>query len=102
MNRAISGRLLVTGTGRPLPGMQVVVIRLFFGAAEVLGLCTAGDMGRFRVTYPPLDGPADLTLLVYSPEGRHLFTEPIHRSVLGAELRLEVEIPGEAIRYRLH
>ncbi len=93
MNRAISGFVSVSGSGRPLQGVRVVAARVEGGRAEILGESMSGDFGRFRVTYDPVPGPADLTVLIFSPEGRLIFTEPIHRLVCGAELCIRVEVP---------
>lgn len=102
MNRAISGTLSVAETGRPLAGMQVVAAREVPGGAELIGASVSGDMGRFRVTYEPLAEPADLFLLIYSPEGRLIYTEPVHRCITGAELRLTVQVPRQALTRSMH
>lgn len=102
MNRAISGYVTVSGSGQPLPGMQVVAARLHGEQAEVLGAAVSGDLGRFRVLYAPVDGPADLTVLIFSSEGRLLFTEPLHRQISGAELCIRVEVPRSALSEQMH
>lgn len=102
MNRAVSGTLTVRETGKPLAGLQVVAARLLEADAELLGSAISGDLGRFRVTYEPLLDPADILLLVYTPTGRLVYTEPLHRSICGAELRLHVEIPRRALIHDLH
>lgn len=103
MNRAVSGTLTVRESGRPLAGLQVVVARLKDDdEAELLGGVISGDLGRFRVAYEPLPEPADLLLFVYSPTGRLVYTEPLHRAIGGAELRLLVEIPRGALIHDLH
>lgn len=102
MNRALSGTLAIQETGRPLVGMQVVAARLVPEGVEPLGTALSRDMGRFRVAYAPLEEPADLLLFVYSPTGRLLYTEPVHRAIYGAELRLRVEIPAASLTRDLH
>lgn len=102
MNRAVSGTLTVRESGRPLAGLQVVAARLADDDVELLGGTISGDYGRFRVTYPPLAEPADLILFVYTPTGRLVYTEPVHRSISGAELRLHVEIPRRELVADLH
>ncbi|HYF94954.1 MAG TPA: hypothetical protein VD969_22290 [Symbiobacteriaceae bacterium] len=105
MNRAVSGTLTVRESGRPLAGLQVVAARLTGGdevELELLGGAISGDLGRFRVAYEPLDGPSDLLLFVYSPTGRLVYTEPLHRAIAGAELRLHVEIPRRNLICDLH
>ncbi|HYG57118.1 MAG TPA: hypothetical protein VD902_03520 [Symbiobacteriaceae bacterium] len=102
MNRALSGTVAIQETGRPLPGLQVVAARLVPGGVEPLGTTLSREMGRFRVTYEPLPEPADLFLYVYSPTGRLIYTEPIHRAICGAELRLRVEIPAALLSRDLH
>lgn len=103
MNRAVSGMLTVRESGRPLAGLQVVAARLTGDEdMEMLGGAISGDLGRFRVTYEPLAEPADLLLFVYTPTGRLVYTEPLHRSIGGAELRLHVEIPRRALIHDLH
>lgn len=97
MNRAISGFVTVSGSGRPVQGVRVVAARVAAGEAEILGMTVSGDYGRFRVTYEPVPGPVDLTVLIFSPEGRLIFTEPIHRHVCGAELAIRVEVPRMAL-----
>lgn len=94
MNRAVSGTLCVAETGRPLMGLRVVACRLLDGAVQELGWCESGDWGRFRVTYDPLDGPADLFLLVLTADGRLVYTEPVHRAIAGVELHLTVAVPA--------
>ena len=93
MNRAVSGTVSISGSGRPLAGMQVVAVRLIGGEAVLLGVGASGDMGRFRVEYPALEGPADITVLIVSPKGQVLFTEPVHREIAGAELQINVQVP---------
>lgn len=100
MNRAVSGTLSVLGSGRPLVGMYVVAARVVQGDVQVLGWCESGDMGRFHVAYDTLEGPADLFVLVVSPTGDLLFTEPVHRCIEGTELRLQVEVPATGISGR--
>ena len=102
MNRALSGTLAIQETGRPLVGMQIVAARLGPEGAEPLGTALSRDLGRFRVAYDPLDGPADLLLFVYTPTGRLVYTEPVHRAIFGAELRLRVEIPAACFSRDLH
>lgn len=102
MNRAVSGTLTVRESGRPLAGLQVVAARLLDDDVELLGGTISGDLGRFRVTYAPLAEPADLTLFIYTPEGRLIYTEPVHRAIGGAELRLHVEIPRLDLLHELH
>jgi hypothetical protein len=102
MNRAVSGTLTVQESGRPLPGMQVVAARLVPGGVELLGACISGDMGRFFISYEPLPEPADLFLLVYSPDGRQVYTESMHRCITGAELRLAVQVPRTALVADMH
>jgi hypothetical protein len=103
MNRAVSGTLTVRESGRPLAGLQVVAARLLDGDhVELLGGTISGDLGRFRVTYAPLVEAADLTLFVYTPTGRLIYTEPVHRAIGGAELRLHVEIPRLDLIHDLH
>jgi hypothetical protein len=102
MNRAVSGMLCVQESGRPLPGFQVVAVRLSQGSLEPLGVSVSGDLGRFRIQYEPLPEPADLTLLVYAEGGRLVYTEPVHRAIAGAELRLHVEVPYRALTAGLH
>ncbi|HWI63894.1 MAG TPA: hypothetical protein VNT75_18830 [Symbiobacteriaceae bacterium] len=102
MNRAVSGTLSVRESGKPLAGLQVVAARLAGEEAELLGAAMSGDLGRFRVTYEPLPEPADIMLLVYSPTGRLVYTEPLHRCISGAELRLHVEIPRRDLIADLH
>lgn len=102
MNRAISGYVTVSGSGRPMAGVQVVAARLQDRQAEVMGTAVSGDLGRFRVTYAPIAGPADLTVFIFSPEGRLLFTEPVHRQISGAELSIRVEVPRTALAEALH
>ncbi len=92
MNRAISGRLVEQGTGRPLCGHLVVAGRVLGNRILLLGRERSGPEGRFRVEYPPLSEPPDLTLLVLDPEGALLYIEPPHRSIPGAELHLVVEV----------
>ncbi|HEY3364119.1 MAG TPA: hypothetical protein VGK74_03555 [Symbiobacteriaceae bacterium] len=93
MNRAVSGILAEAESGRPISGMRVLVARIAPVGLEFLGAAISGDYGRFRITYVPLAIPADLTLLVCSPAGRLLYTEPVHRSISGAELVIQVEVP---------
>lgn len=102
MNRAMSGTLAIRETGRPLAGLQVVAARLVDGQVDVLGTAFSGDYGRFRILYEPLPAPADLTLFVFSPTGRLIFTEPVHRCIAGAELRLQVEIDRKQLLSDLH
>lgn len=102
MNRAVSGTLTVRESGRPLTGMQVVAARLTRDDVELLSGAISGDLGRFRVTYEPFAEPVDLLLFIYTPTGRLVFTEPVHRSIAGAELRLHVEIPRGALIHDLH
>jgi hypothetical protein len=101
MNRAVSGTLAVAETGRPLPGMRVLVARLIAGGHQVLGLSDSEDWGRFKVTYEPLAEPADLVVLIYTPDGALVYTEPAHRAITGAELRLDVAIPAAAVAHLL-
>jgi hypothetical protein len=102
MNRAVAGRLVEQETGRPLVGFQVLVAEVEPGGLQPLGVGVSGDLGRFRVNYPLCHGPVDLTLLVFSPAGRHLFTEPIHRAISGAELQLTVEVPRASLAREHH
>jgi hypothetical protein len=102
LNRAVSGTLTVRESGRPLTGLQVVAARLLDDDVELLGGTISGDLGRFRVTYAPLADPADLTLFIYTPTGRLIYTEPVHRAIGGAELRLHVEIPRLSLIHDLH
>lgn len=102
MNRAVSGTLTEQESGRPIPGLRVVAVRIDGSGMQVLGGTVSGDFGRFRIAYTPLAGPVDLSLLVISPDGRLLFTEPVHRAISGAELRLEVGVPRSRLRSDLH
>lgn len=102
MNRAVSGTLSVLETGRPLVGLQVVAARLLGDEVEVLGTGFSGRLGRFRVQYDPVWEPADLTLFVFTPCGRLVFQEPVHRAIGGAELQLQVEVPRRLITADLH
>jgi hypothetical protein len=102
MNRAVSGMLAVEESGRPLTGLRVVAARLVAGELELLGVALSGDYGRFRVEYPPLCEPADLVLLVFSEEGKLMFTGPVHRAIDGAELSVQVSIPQSVLALDLH
>lgn len=101
MNRAISGTLVIRESGRPVPGLIVVAVQEQPWGLDSLGAALSGDFGRFRITYPRLCGPADLTLLLFTPSGSLLFTGACHRQVSGAELNVTVEIPGEAVEPHL-
>lgn len=102
MNRAISGVITVEETGRPLSGMRVVAASVSGNRAEVLGVSLSGDYGRFRVTYSPVIGPVDLTVFIFSPESRLVFTEPLHRQITGAELHIRVEVSRTALCEAMH
>jgi hypothetical protein len=102
MNRAFSGKVITAGSDRPLPGLLVAVLRLCHADIQVIGAGLTYDFGRFRVTYPPLGEPADLFLMIFSPDGRHLFTEPVHWQVSGSELQVRVEVPKTALNQTLH
>jgi hypothetical protein len=93
MNRAVSGVLITRSAGRPLAGHPVVAAAVDGTSIRVLGIATSADLGRFRICYPPLRSPVDLTLFIFSPHGHFLFREPLHRAVMGAELMLRVEVP---------
>lgn len=97
MNRAISGTVTIQESGRPVPGLIVVAAQVQPWGQDPLGAALSGDFGRFRITYPRLCYPADLTLLLFTPSGRPVFTGARHRQVSGAELRVTVEIPDEAV-----
>ncbi len=92
MNRAISGTLAVRETGRPLAGFVVVAVRLAPGGPVVLGISQSGVHGRFRVEYPTLDAPADLTVALFAQNGEWIFTEPVHRRIDGAELQIRLQV----------
>jgi len=98
----MSGTLAVRESGRPLPGMLVVAAKVAADGYEVLGETVSGHMGRFRVAYAPLPEPANLTLFVFTPEGRLLMMEPVHLAIFGAELRLQVEVPWQELAQDYH
>jgi hypothetical protein len=102
VNRAVSGTVVVEETGQPLTGLTIVVGRLRPGGIEPLGWTVSGDLGRFRIDYPPLGDHPDLLLWLYGADGRFLYAEPPHRSVSGAELNLRVEVPAASLREGLH
>lgn len=93
MNRAVSGVLYTRSTGRPIVGARLVAARLEKNAIMILGIGLSGDYGRFRIVYPELRKPADLTLFIFSASGDLIYREPVHRAVSGAELALHIEIP---------
>lgn len=93
MNRAISGTVVAEGKSRPLPGLIILAGRLQPGGVDLLGWTVSGTEGAFRIQYHPIAEPVDLVLFVYRPDGALLLAEPPHRSILGAELQLRVEVP---------
>ena len=102
MNRAVSGTVVVLETGQPLRGLIVTVSRLCSGGADLLGWAVTGDGGRFRMEYPRLCAPPDLTISLFRPDGQLLYLEPPHRSIAGAELEVRVEVPLACLRPIVH
>lgn len=94
MNRAVSGVVCTRVSGRPLVGLRLVVAVVETNVLSILGTCFSADSGKFRVSYPELSRPVDLTVFVFSPNGHFLFREPIHRAVSGAELVVRIEVPN--------
>lgn len=102
MNRAISGTVVTAGTGRPLPGLILLALLLEPGEPRYLGFGRTGQMGRFRIQYPPIGTAADLTVLVYSGDGQFLYMEPVHRAIAGAELQIQIEVPRACLAGEIH
>lgn len=102
MNRAISGVLTVQESGRPATGLRVVAAKIEDDELELLGDTTSGPGGRFRIDYPLMLAPVDLTIMVFSAGGNLVYREPVHRGISGAELQIRVSIPLNQIAVTLN
>lgn len=97
MVRAAAGWVALEGSDQPLVGLTVLGVLV--GEAQVvriLGIDETVAEGFFRLEWPRLPEPADIALLVVSPDGR-LLGRSVHRSLFGAELQVRLAIARELL-----
>jgi hypothetical protein len=97
MVRAAAGWVALEGSDQPLVGLTVLVVVV--GEAEVVRILAIGETGPegfFRLEWPRLSAPADIAILVISPDGR-LLGRSVHRSLFGAELQVRLAIAQELL-----
>lgn len=95
--RAATGWVAIEGSDQPLVGLTVLAVAV--GTDEVVQTLAIGETeaeGFFRLEWTPLPLPAEIALLILSPDGR-LLLRSLHRLVAGAVLQVRLLVAQELL-----